>query len=464
MANNNGNKLSRSLSMLTLISIAAGAVIGGWLAEAPYWFSLTGAGAAFIFPALAILLVPVGLAFAEMAAMLPFSSSVAVWTANATNHRFGWCVQWLMFLIQIVEPPICAFILTTALGFFFTFTVAQTTLIAVGICVIWYVVSNFNISISGKLSNIFFYSMIGISIVIIILFFTSGSWSVDNLVGHGGMFPKGGYGIFLASGVLTIKYIGFEMTPTVIEECSFPAKKLWKVILAALFIPAVLYGVVVIAIGGMAPWSELAEMSMPEPELIKSLGLPMIFAWAALLAGSLHGFTTFMGFWTSSARVLYGSSQLNMLPKAFLKLNKHGQPYWANLTVLLFSVFFCIFSASNWVQYIYAVSCIAAGLVYFFVCFDTYRLRKTHPEWKRPYKAPFGNWFLFLGMIVSIWVVVASSLSLDFPGWMSLVAYLVIGVVVLVVMEAYRKKHPGKLDAIVLTPDDVKEDEAGVKA
>ena len=454
---NNKNHLKKSLGMMTMIAIASSAVIGGWLAESPYWYSLTGPGAAFIFPVLAILLVPVGLAFAEMVAMLPFSSSVAVWTANATNHKFGWCIQWLMFLIQIVEPPICAFILTTALGFFIEFTATQTMLVAIGMCVVWYVISNFNISISGKLTTVFFYLMMGISLCIIVLFFTSGHWSTENLLGNGGWFPKGGYGLFLASGVLSIKFIGFEMTPTMIEETTFPVKNMWKVILAALFVPAIMYGVVVVAIGGMAPWNELAEMQMPELELIRSLGLPMIFAWGALIAGSLHGFTTFMGFWTSSARVLYGSAQLNMLPPAFMKLNKYGQPYISNIVVLIFSVFFCFFSASNWVQYIYAVSCIAAGLVYFMVCFDAYRLRKLHPDWERPYRAPFGNWFLFVGMIVSVWVVIASSLSLDFAGWMSLVAYMAIGLVVLVLMEVYRKKNPGKLDPIILTPENVED-------
>ena len=32
-----------------MIALASGAVIGGWLAEALYWFSVTGTGAAFIF-------------------------------------------------------------------------------------------------------------------------------------------------------------------------------------------------------------------------------------------------------------------------------------------------------------------------------------------------------------------------------------------------------------------------------
>ena len=42
-------KLKRKLTFIQMIAIASGAVIGGWLAEAPYWFSLTGARGALIF-------------------------------------------------------------------------------------------------------------------------------------------------------------------------------------------------------------------------------------------------------------------------------------------------------------------------------------------------------------------------------------------------------------------------------
>ena len=52
-------KLKRNLSFVSMVALASGAVIGGWLAEAPYWFSVTGAGAAIIFPLLAILLIPI---------------------------------------------------------------------------------------------------------------------------------------------------------------------------------------------------------------------------------------------------------------------------------------------------------------------------------------------------------------------------------------------------------------------
>ena len=31
-------KLKRNLSFVSMVALASGAVIGGWLAEAPYWF------------------------------------------------------------------------------------------------------------------------------------------------------------------------------------------------------------------------------------------------------------------------------------------------------------------------------------------------------------------------------------------------------------------------------------------
>ncbi len=60
------NRLKRELTFIQMIAIASGAVIGGWLAEAPYWFSVTGAGGALVFPLLAVLLIPVGLAFQSL--------------------------------------------------------------------------------------------------------------------------------------------------------------------------------------------------------------------------------------------------------------------------------------------------------------------------------------------------------------------------------------------------------------
>src|SRR5665648_1044915 len=133
--NDGPQKLKRNLSFISMVAIASGAVIGGWLAEAPYWFGVSGAGSAFIFPILAILLVPVGLAFSELTAMLPFASAVDVWTTNAFGHKVGWATQWMMFLVQVVEPPMMAFIFLTAVNFFIPIPANMAIPVAISIVI-----------------------------------------------------------------------------------------------------------------------------------------------------------------------------------------------------------------------------------------------------------------------------------------------------------------------------------------
>lgn len=453
-------KLKRNLTFVQMIAIASGAVIGGWLAEAPYWFSVTGSGAALIFPVLAILLIPVGLAFSELTAMLPYAASIDTWTSNAFGHKAGWATQIMMFLVQVVEPPMMAFIFITALNFFIPIPMAMYPYLAIGVVLVWYILSNFNIRLTGMLANVFFFSMIVISLVVAGTFFFSGNWSFANITAGGGIFPMGGRGLFIAMAVFSLKFIGFEMTPTMIEETNFPAKDMWKVILSALFVPAILYFIVVLAMGGIIPWEQLAGMSMPEPELVSMLGLPAIIGIAAIVSGLMHAFTTLMGFWVSSARVLYGAAQLNQLPKGLMKVNKYGQPVISNLVVLFFSVFFCLFTGDNWVQYIYAVSCIAAGLVYLVVCAAAIGLRKKHPDWKRPFVAPGGNVMFGFGIAISIWIIIGSALELPIGGYISLAIYTLIGIAISLIMSYLRKNDPEGLALVDLTPDDIDKDTA----
>ncbi|PIE55533.1 MAG: amino acid transporter [Dethiosulfovibrio peptidovorans] len=448
-----GNKLNRNLSFMQMIAISSGAVIGGWLAEAPYWFSTTGAGAGFLFPVLAVLLIPVGLAFGELAAMLPFAAGVDVWTTNAYGNTMGFATQWMMFLIQVVEPPMMAFIFATAINHFYPLSGQAMMFVAIASVTIWFFLSNYNISLTGNLSNFFFFSMVVISILVGMSFLLSGHWSMENITLEKGFFPKGGAGIFIAMAIFSLKFIGFEMTPTLIEETNFPPSKIWKIILAALFIPAILYCFITLAIGGMAPWHQIAEMNMPEPELVDLYGLPKIIGILAIVSGLMHAFTTLMGFWTSSARVLYGAAQLNQLPKSFMKVNRHGQPFFSNVIVYLFSVFFCLFTGENWVQYIYAISCIAAGIVYFIACMDVMRLRRIHPEWPRPFRAPGGTILFVIGLIISIWIIAGSCMELDAGGYLSLVIFFAVGYVIYMVSNHYRRTQ--NLELVTLTPDDI---------
>lgn len=449
-----GTGLRRRLSLFSMIALASGAVLGGWLAEAPYWFELTGAGAAIIFPILAVLLVPIGLAFAELAAMLPYSSAVDVWSSNAINPKAGWATQWLFFLVQVVEPPLVAFIFVTAAEYFVDVPDGAKPLIAISIMVIWYIFSNFNIELTGNLATIFFIVMVCITIGDSIYYFTSGHWEWTNISQHGGFFPHGLIGAVAGASALVLKFIGFGMTPTLIQETRFPAKKMVIVILSALFIPAIVYMFATFAIGGLAPAGDIANLTIPEPQLVDQLGMADIVGLLAIASGLLYALTTLMGFWTSSARVLYGASQLRQLPPWFSKTNRHGQPYVANVVVLGFGIFFAIFTNTNWVQYIYSLSVVAAGAVYFMVCLSALMLRNKQPEWKRSYRAPVGKPIFVIGMLISAAITVVGVTLLPANAWLPIIIYLIIGALIPVGMKYYRDRYDGDYRPLLLPPSD----------
>lgn len=446
--------LKRELTLFSIICIAAGSTLGGWLAEAPYWFELTGAGAGFIFPILAVFLLPVAFAFAELTSMLPFSSATNVWSTNAMNKTVGWATQWLFFLVQVVEPPLVAFIFVTAAGYFVDVPRPVKPLIAIGIMVIWYIFSNFHIELTGRLAVAFFIIMLGMTVIVSLYFFFSGHWHMANISQHGGFFPAGITGAIVGAAALVLKYIGFGMTPTLIQETRFPAKKMVIVISAALFIPAVVYLFATIAMGGLAPHGDIAAMSLPAPELVDSLDMAGAIAILAIIAGLLYAFTTLLGFWTSSARVLYGYSQLKQLPPWFNKTNRNGQPYIANLAVLGFGIFLAVFTNTNFVQYIYSLSVVAAGAVYFLVCLSAFILRRKRPEWDRPYRAWGGKPIFLVGMAVSAAIAIIGTTELPANAWIPIIVYIALGVAIPIAMKVYRKKASFEYEPITLTPAD----------
>lgn len=446
--------LKRQLGLYGVIALAAGGVLGGWLAEAPYWFELSGAGAAMLFPILAVILIPVGLAFAELTAMLPFTSAVDVWSSNAMNPKMGWATQWMFFLVQVVEPPLVAFIFVTAFDYFVEVPDVAKPFIAIGIMVLWYIISHFKIELTGRLAIILFIVMVGITLLNAGYYFFSGHWNIENITHHGGFFPHGLGGAVAAASALVLKFIGFGMTPTMIQETKFPPKKMITVIMSALLIPAVVYLIVTVAIGGLAPHQVIAGMSIPEPELVNKLDMLAVFGFLAIAAGVLYAFTTLMGFWTSSARVLYGASQLGQLPPWFAKTNRFGQPHYANLVVLLFGIFFASFTNTDFVQYIYSLSVVAAGIVYFLVSLSAYILRNKRPEWDRPFRARAGKLMFMIGMIISAAITIIGTTLLPPSAIVPIIVYIVIGALVPVGMKFYRRRHGEDYAPHILGPED----------
>jgi len=434
-----GGRLRRELGIFEMISITAGAVIGGWLAEMPYWYAVTGAGNAFLFPLIAVLLIPIGLAIAEMTTLMPYVAGPLAFTYKALGRHVAFWTHWMFFLVQVIEPPLMVFIWAAIIRYFYGIADFGTVkLLTIILLLIWFGVSMYTIGFVGKLANIVFITMLIIPVIIGTTFFASGHWTMSNIVEYGGWFPNGFYGAMIGMAVLVLKFIGFEFAPVFAEEAKFPREKFWQPILYSLIIPALLYMFASLAVAGMAPWHVIANFDLPEPRIIEMYNLPYILVLLAILAGFLHAFSTMAGFWLSSARALYGFAQLGFLPKSLMKTNRYGQPWIANIIVLLLSLMFVAFTPVEWVQYVYAISCVAAGILYLVMMVDWLVLRKKDPT-PREYRAPGGILSFVVGLLMSLWITIGSALTMPTEGWYSFGIFVILGVVVWLIGYRYQK-------------------------
>ena len=71
--------LKKSLSLPSMIAIAAGGMIAGWMVEIKQWFAIAGGGAVISFLLCALMVLPLCLIYSEMTAMLPYAGGEVIW-------------------------------------------------------------------------------------------------------------------------------------------------------------------------------------------------------------------------------------------------------------------------------------------------------------------------------------------------------------------------------------------------
>ena len=100
-----------------------------------------------------------------------------------------------------------------------------------------------------------------------------------------------------------------------------------------------------------------------------------------------------------ASRTLFGAAKQAQFTKKLAKVNKHGQPFLANIIVGILSIYFTVFAPDAWVNYIYTIYGLTAGVVYLLVALSFLKLRRSHPEWERPYKLRI-PWFFGIASII----------------------------------------------------------------
>lgn len=446
------NGLRKELKLSSMIAMAAGGMIAAWMVEIKYWFELSGVGSVLSLLTCAILVLPLCFIYSEMTSMMPYAGGQNIWVTNALGWNMGFVACWLVMLLYVMAMPTVAYGIASMIGYLTPITALQTKIVAAVILVIWFFLTNKELKVLAKLQNILFWSTLAVSLAASVIFIFSGQWSFETMQP---IFPNGFNGYTAAVALLIMKFVGFDLIPQLSEEANFPKKNLWKAFLGALGCTVLIYGMAVIGVGGIVDNEWIAQTDIVDPRVADIIGMHWLGV-VIVVMGALTCITTLSSFWLSASRILYGAAQQHQMTPRFAKLNKNGQPQVANIVVGILSIYFTIFAPDEWVNYIYTIYGLAAGLVYLLVAVSFLKLRSSHPEWPRPYKIKAGPLLGILAVAFCVWVIYSSAAAMDMGAWIVLVIYAALGIILWAYAKYMQKRHPAGWAPVELSPDTVK--------
>ena len=441
-AQREGSGMLRTLGTLDLTFLGIGGIIGSGV------FVLTGIGAAryagpgivLSFVAAGLLCMLVGLAYAELASLIPAAGSAYAYTFASLGEGMAFLCGWSLIIGYIVTAS------AVAVGFsaYFSGMMASlgmeipkallTTAPEGGIINLPAVVIALLIGLllahgtkeSSRLNTI----LISLTICAIIAFLVVTTPHMDLSKNMEPFLPFGTAGIMTGAAVVFFSFMGFDTVATSAEECKTPEKSLPIGIIASVFVCLCIYAVVAFVLTGTINYADL-DRADPVAYCLRTIGYTGLANLVTV--GILFGMiTTLIVYIFGQARVFFAMSRDGFLPKTMANIHpKYGTPYFITLVGSAIIAFI-----AGCVPMLYIVELANTGVLaaFFIVFVGLISLRRNAPDLPRTFHFPMLYVLAPIGMAVCLYLIWALSLVTN-------ITFIVLMIVGLLFYNSYAPSH-----------------------
>ena len=412
-------KLGRGIRLRSLFSLAFGTIIGvGWIIVMGAWLSGAGAvGAIIAFTLGGLVMLAIGLCYAEMAAAYPVTGGEVAYVFEAWGARWSFAAAWFLGFIYIfttsyeaisVEWLVSALIPDFGGPVIYALLGQEVRLwsLALGLAVMAAItIINYR---GGKTAAWFQDVMTAGLIILTAIFVVAGlaGGSVANLepmfAGETPSAALAGVAVVLATAAFW--YAGFDTIPQAMEEVEEGAKLrlLPRVIGASIVFALIFYCLVILATAMSMSRPELLASELPAAAAIEAAFDSPLLGRIVLFAGLCGLITTWNALFFAGTRIIFAMARAHMIPHRLAKVHdRYGSPSAAVLFVAVMGAVGTLFGR-NAILVIVGAGSISAGLVFLVVVLGVIRLRKTKPDHPRPYRVPGGRAFLYLSAALAL--------------------------------------------------------------
>ncbi|MGV8905774.1 MAG: APC family permease [Acetobacterium sp.] len=407
--NKTKSKFDKVLSSKDIFVLAFGAMIGwGWVVNTGIWIEAAGAiGAAVAFLIGGVMVLFVGLTYAELTAAMPQCGGEHVFSYKAMGITGSFICTWAIILgyVSVVAFEACAF--PTVIQYLspnflqgYMYTVAgfdiYASWVAVGV-VTAIIITGINIlgaKTAARIQTIFTILIAAAGVLLIAGSVINGDPAniVDSMFAGSAKTSTTALGGILTVAVMTpFLFVGFDVIPQAAEEINAGFKKIGGIMILSILMAVAFYALIILAVGYVMPLSAMEGSTLVTADAM-GLAFNSSIMTKVLIVGGMAGIiTSWNSFLIGGSRAMFSMAESNMIPKIFGKLHpKFKTPVTSIVLIGILSVIAPFFGRKMLVWIVDAGS-FGVCLAYAMVSLSFLILRKKDLGMKRPYKVKYGT-------------------------------------------------------------------------
>lgn len=398
-------KLKKSMGAGAIWAVALGSIIGwGCFIQGGLWTEKAGGPLPLFLGFLigGLLMIVVGYSYSYMIAKFPVAGGEFAYAYKGFGKTASYICGWMLSLgyLSIVAlnatalPVLASFIFPGVFNKGYLYTIAGYDVymgevaISLFFIILFGVMNYLGAKSVGNMQLAMVLIMCGAVVISVIGTIATGSFDVSNLEPAYGADGKSfGSGFISILALAPFLFVGFDCIPQSAEEYNFPPQKCKKLIISALIIGAVIYGLMALVTDGVIPWQDVLSLKDSSGAPIKwhtGAVLEMAMGKAGVvfvaLAVCMGIFTGMNGFFMTSSRLLFGMARAKMLPSSFEKIHpKHKTP---SICIIFVTIVCCIcpFFGREVIGWVVDMCSVGTAFGYFFTCVGAFILIKKYGD------------------------------------------------------------------------------------
>jgi APA family basic amino acid/polyamine antiporter len=427
--------LAKTLGWGHLVALGVGAVIGAGIFTVTGVVTANNAGPAVAvsFIVAAIVCGIAGLAYAEMASMLPMGGSAYTYAYASFGELVAWVLGWALVLeyaignmavasgfsgnltslldglgMHVPDALRAAPCVVPPCGVAGLFDLpAFLVVLAVTVLLLRPVHENARVNVILVLTKV--------AILCVFLAVALPNVKATNLSPFA---PFGVSGILTGAALIFFSFIGFDAVSTAAEETKDPQRDMPRGILGSLAVCTVLYLAVGLALTGVVKYTQLGTRD-PLAVALEAIGKPGL-GLLMNVGGLVATLSVLLAFQLGTSRIFLNFARDGMISRSLVKI--HPRFRTPTRVTILIGVCVALGAALMPLNFLVQLTNIGTLFAFAVVLGAVVVLRKHEPTLPRPFRMPGAPWLPFLGIALCVGLIyfLGKLTWIGFVGWLGL--------------------------------------------